>query len=391
MLPCLFYFGISVWWEFNETEFHILKHQTFSRPIFVVCYSDSCPNCVGVPELARDFAQNLGNRSDLLVTTVNTKNHDDIKHFRITGTPFFCLVLGPKRKYWPKTMDRSEQQWDEFIREQTSPSLRQIDNATELSDAIQKTFAGGSAFHLEVPSPDDPWIEEMRNLSRLYRIYDASFTYHINSSIKSRLLRVHRSPGCWVDFTDRNMTHFIDDFKFSHFHKYDAEEYEFTIERLRLFIFIVIQALQPEEIDLLTELSSGPACRDTYFGWASTKETKRKILSKNGLNLADVPIGVYRDPEIPGCIQSYKGGAHGVRSFLDEAQHGIWCNRTMKSSSNGTVGGVMTFASDVEPVVNVKEGLLGIKFVVGYFVFSAVPILLIRMFGKQTGEKNVLD
>jgi hypothetical protein len=39
----------------------------------------------------------------------------------------------------------------------------------------------------------------------------------------------------------------------------------------------------------------------------------------------------------------------------------------------------------------VKKGLLGIKFVIGYLIFSLVPIALMRMFGKRETEKNVLD
>jgi hypothetical protein len=383
----------SAWWTFNETEFAVLRHHTFERLIFAVCYSDHYPSCMGIPELTRRFAANLGNRSNLLVTLVNTADRNHIRHFRITGTPFILLVLGPKRKYWPKTEERDEAAWDRFIRAQTSPSLRLISNSSERRSSLLDGFeSGGSSFHLIVPSENLSIVSELRALSRRHRIFGCTFTFELNETVQKPKLTVHRAPNCSTEFDGERLSEFVDSNKFGALHKYDLEEYLEATARSETLIFILVQNLDGNHRAMLHKIATNLNCEGLVTGWATTHESKRKILIELGINFSDLPALVYRSPKTH-CTTFYKGAAEFVEEsgFLRRAREGKVCNKTFYA----------TFHEEKTHAEAMSEKQIGPKDLRGVpgFVFIAVygavglsiVFLMRRLPSLGRPEKNIWD
>jgi hypothetical protein len=388
-------FSLSIWWTFNVTEFQIYRHESFDRPIFVVCYRPSCPSCQGVPEMARHFAENLGNRSDLLVTTVNADEAGSIGFFRITGTPFMCLVLGPKRKYWPKVGEANEEVWDEFIREQTSPSLIEITNATEFENMRNNSLHGGSSFHLETPDHGLRIVQDLRNISRTHRIFGCSFTYHVNPNITTPQLTVYRSVSCSVNFENGGLIdsiiEFVDRFKFAAFHKYDMEEYLEAGNVVETLIYVAVIALDEQQNKVIDQISAETQCTGLITGYVTTRETKRKVLREHGLNFSDVPILVYRNPATH-CFAFYKGSARFVRKtrFIEDARTGQICNATIYPPyEEPDTTEEPQKQEGVGPQVHSATGISGIGFTIVYFAVGLVIIGIARKARCSDTEKNI--
>jgi hypothetical protein len=386
MLSLLLSSASSVWWDFNETQFHLYKHGTFERPIFAVCYSESCAGCIGLPEMARHFAETLGGGPDLLVTAVST-SHPGIGIFRITGTPFMCLVLGPKRKYWPSITEKDEEQWHAFIQSYTSPFMRAISDPSSLQTAVDHSLNGGTSFHLATPTEGSELFQELKALSQFYRIFGCSFTFEINTALVDDVLTAYRSPNCSRLFNCTNVTEFVSQNKFSSLHKYDLEEYQEMLAAHETFMFLVVRQLDDDQKSVLLDIDTAIGCSTMVTGWASTSESKRKLLAVHSLNFSDLPALVYTNP-VSRCAAFYKGSADLViaSGFAREARSGALCNRTFYAVGDDSDG-------EGEAAIGPLDGGGGIRGLVFIAVYAGIGLAIIAMTrrygGRPSAEKNL--
>jgi hypothetical protein len=285
--------------------------------------------------MSRHFASTLGNSSDLLVTIVNTADRDSIRHFRITGTPFICLVLGPKRKYWPVIRETDEEIWDSFIREHRSPSLHAISDRESLQNAIGNSLNGGTSFHLQTPSSDLQIFSDFREISRTHRIFGCSFTFEIQRTIRNPILTAFLSPNCSRVFSGTNVSLFVSQNKFSALHKYDLEEYQNIIDASEAFVFLVVKQLEDYHKEALLQIHEMIGCNKMITGWASTSESKRKLLTIHSLNFSDLPVLIYWNPHTK-CAVFFKGQATMLlkSEFVSKVRSFQSCNQTFYQTRN---------------------------------------------------------
>lgn len=319
LISYFIYFSIQTWWDFNAREFSEKQMNSFNKPIFNLCYSRYCPHCHGLPEGFRNFAKTLGDRDDIYISMIDCAVSADCGYFRIHGTPNIRIVLGDNVRYWPETGERGPNGWTRFINSWIFPSLRRIYNQTELDQAILEPTDGGTTFFLEVPSESHPWVSKIRNLTVRFKIYNDTFVYRVNETVKKATLYAYRSKYCVekYDGLDLGLVPFIKYNKFGIYHRYDFTEWDKLHNGHRNnAIFIVKKELTQSQKDSLLELSKD-YCKGYNLGWAHVDEHEARILKM--ANVAQYELPLLKAVNFnPPNLQKFKGPlrAAGEMNFL---------------------------------------------------------------------------
>jgi len=281
-------FASSIWWNFSEYEIGDKIRNSFDMPLFMLCYSHYCPHCHGLPEGFSEYNKTLGNRNDIYLSMLDCALQSGCGYFRIRGTPQMILVLGNKHRYWPVSPERGPNGWDRWINERIGPNLRQIYNDSELDEAKQEPKEGGSTFFLETPSENHKWVNMIRNLSKMYRIFNDTFVFKVNPSISKPIL--HAFPSEFCDYvyhgTQFGIKGFLEKHKFGVFHRYDRDEFK---ELTKASIYIVEKDLSPGQRESLRLLPKG-RCGDMVFGWSNTKDEDKQIYKLTSSKDAELPF-----------------------------------------------------------------------------------------------------
>jgi hypothetical protein len=374
-LSCL---SASTWWNFTSEEFEEKKRNSFQLPVFVVCYSHWCPHCSGLPEGTVQYSESDGNRSDVLVTMIDCADRgQDCGHFHISGTPHMVLVIGPKRKYWPRVYSRVGTDWNIFIDKYVKSSLREITTDEELLAAKREPADGGTTFHLETPSADSALIQQLANFSKAYRIYNDTFTYRVNRKLGKPVLTAHVSPHCSATWRSGPLKDFLEKYRFGSRHQYDQDEYRLQSRHSRMALLVVEEGLIGGQGYALENLPKG-FCDNLTFGWFSAKDSKH-LLKEFRQNTSDLPFIVYSDAK--KCRAFNKGRASEADSsgFLTRALNGELCGKVFLNgrirTQNGTFERIEQ-GSVVKPLV--EHGLSGLKFSAAYVLGGLLLISIIR-------------
>lgn len=309
-------------------EWDAKRKNSHKKPIFVVCYSRYCPHCSGLPEGTVQYSDGVGNRTDMFVTMLDCAvQQRECSIFGLTGTPHMALVIGDKRRYWPRVWKKDGNEWNKFIDLYVYPSLREVKTDDELEQAKREPVDGGTTFHLETPDTDNEYISALRNLSKEFRIYNDTFTYRINKELKEPRLSAFRSPFCETPFSGevKDLKKFIDKNKFGSMHRYDSDEYK-LLRKGKTVMIVVEEELKSGHRFALQNVPKDHC--DLVFGWISTKQSK-KMLKSLKLNTTDLPIVMYEDHSSK-CRAFSKGRALdiGKSGFLASAQKGDLCGKT---------------------------------------------------------------
>lgn len=316
--------AVSTWWNWSQREFKTLVQQSMERPIFVLCYSPYCPHCHGLPEGLMKYNETLAaNRTDILISMIDCYHVRGCGLFGLRGTPHMALVLGTKRRYWPVTSERGPEGWDRWINQQIGPNLRQIYNETELEEAKREPKNGGTTFFLEVSRDDDPFIEHLRKLSKAFRIYNDTFVFRVNESIRKPILHAFYSVHCERTYTGSlsGVKAFLDENKFGVFHRYDTEEFtELEKQGKKALLLMTSGKLTEGQINALQTLTQGHCEAGMTFGWADV-EDEQKILSATKVKDSDLPL-IYRLAN-DNRPKTYKGKIANLWSseFMDSSQN----------------------------------------------------------------------
>ena len=141
----------STWWDYNYIGLNEKIWNSYKKPIFVLLYSPYCPHCHGLPELIKNYSNNLGNRNDIYITMIDCTNSIGCLHFKNKGTPHLVLIIGNNVRYWPITRKKDHLSWDLFINQSIKSNLKEI-NDLNFNLSIQEQYGGGSIFYLETPN-----------------------------------------------------------------------------------------------------------------------------------------------------------------------------------------------------------------------------------------------
>jgi hypothetical protein len=153
--------------------------------------------------------------------------------------------------------------------------------------------------------------------------------------------------------------------------------------------------LDDDQKILLQEIRRATGCVEIATGWASTSESKRKLLTVHGLNFSDLPVLVYTQP-LTHCTAFYKGKVElgMVSEFLKEVRGGKLCNRTFYAVSDDTAEGTEG-AGDREGETRPKSP--GTAIGGGWFILSFASIGFVimhfarRLTLRREVQKNVLE
>jgi hypothetical protein len=145
----------------------------------------------------------------------------------------------------------------------------------------------------------------------------------------------------------------------------------------------------------MEQIRIATGCLDLAIGWASTSESKRKLLTIHGLNFSDLPALVYTNP-VTRCAAFYKGKASLVMTsgFITEARSGALCNRTFYAVYDDNAEGTES--------VKLSEGAIGPpnpgkeKSGVGFtFWFMGIGFAIVQLarwlVRRRELPKNILD
>jgi hypothetical protein len=326
MLSLLIFLSRATFWNFTDSEFEAKKANSINLPLFVVCYSQWCPHCSGIAEGTLQYATGEGNRTDVLITMIDcsVQGHE-CGHFYIVGTPHMVLVMGPHRRYWPRVGSREAKEWNMFLDRYLNYSLREVHNESELHTAKREPYDGGTTFHLETPSRNTPLVDELRLLSREYRVYNDTFTFHVDESLRNPVLTAHTSPYCSVTWRSGTLRDFLEAHKFGSRHRYDLGEFWHISERSKTAMLLVEEGLSPGQSYALESLPRN-YCDQVVFGYISVKEDK-DILKEVHRDRLPLPALVHTD--MSKCRTFYLGRTAEADSsaFLPMAVKGGLCDR----------------------------------------------------------------
>jgi hypothetical protein len=271
LLPILFPAACALWWNFTNEGFEEKKTNSFNIPLFAVLYSHWCPHCAGIPGGTLEYAQGDGNRPDLYITLLDCyEQPTECDHFHTSGTPQMILVIGDNRKYWPRTRAYPGERWTTFLNQYLHSSLREIHTDAELFEAKREPYDGGTAFHLETPTNDSDLIRELHSLSRRYRIYNDTYTYRVDPTLREAVLTAHTSPYCSVTWQGGTLHGFLEAHRFGSRHRYDLAEYREVSRAWRTALVVVEERIAPGQQYALEKIPTNH-CMRVVFGYISLK------------------------------------------------------------------------------------------------------------------------
>jgi hypothetical protein len=272
------------------------------------------------------YAESDGNRTDVLITMIDCSvQGDECGHFYITGTPHMVLVMGPHRRYWPRVGSREGKEWNIFLDRYINPAFREVHNDSELLQAKREPYDGGTAFHLETPVRESELMDELTRFSKEYRIYNDTFTYHIDETLKKPILTAHTSPYCSVTWTSGNLQDFLEKYKFGSRHRYDMGEFYYASQQSRTAMLLVEDGLGHGQSYALEKIPKD-FCQEIIFGYISVKETK-EIIKEIHRDRIMLPVLVHTNKA--KCRTFYFGKTSEAASsgFLRITEKGDLCDR----------------------------------------------------------------
>lgn len=384
-----FLFSLFTWWDYNDNEFDDLKKNSFTKPIFVVCYSKYCPHCSGLPEGTKQYSDGVGNRTEFYVTMLDCSENPGCRRFQITGTPHMVLVIGPNRRYWPRVYSKVGDDWNVFIDKYIYPSLREIKTDEELLLAINEPTDGGSTFHLETYDTNNNLFAELKKLSNKYSIYNDTFIYRINPNIKqnSPQLTVYTSPTCSQLYNPQtgSVEDFIIQNRFGSRHRYDLDEYSKAVKKAPLVTIFVAEELNSAQKYVLKN-SPKHLCNNIQFGWISLKKSKNalKMTKKNN---SDLPFMFYN---YQNCKSVYKGRVIKAEEngFYHAALDRQICGITLESDENLRTNSTQNEGINVTNNAIRSKEILGYHFSIFYVLVGLSLILVFRFLHKDEENKD---
>ena len=354
----------STWWNFSESEFPKILEHSFEKPLFHLCFSRYCPHCFGLSDGFINFNKTLGDRDDIFISKIDCAVERGCYLFKIHGTPSIKLVRGKRVRYWIDTGERGANGWTRFINENIGPNLREIFNESQLEDAKVEPKDGGTTFYLETPSENHSWVNEIRKLSKEFRIYNDTFVYKVNKKLKSVKLHAFRSKYCDTEYSGFKfgLRHFIDRNKFGVLHRYDIEEFERLVGFQKAALLIVPKDISDQQKQSLVELSKDHCHDGIEIGWANIQDQDADIIKYVKTSNEHLPL-LFSINIHSSSKNKYKG-------------------RVSTATENGFL----------PKTISLKEAIKGsveLKFIFGFTVMTCLLALVYLLFYLVNGNMEI--
>ena len=331
----LFYYSTATWWDYSAISIGDKIKNSYQKPILFLCYAHYCPHCHGLPEGLKKYSEGLGNRDDIYISMVDCAQ-SNCGRFKIIGTPTIYLIVGDKPRYWPVSPERGPEGWDRWVNQSMAPSLREIKTDKEFEQALEEPVGGGSVFYYQTSDENDPVLEDIKYFSRFFKLFNDTFVYKYDKSLKKKLT-AHTSKHCSFVYkhslqSKKNLAQFFDEYKFGIHHRYDTDEITLvgTNKKFGAILFTG-EDLSDSQRDALSEISKED-CRAEY-GWFKTDSDSLTTLRSFGASFDDLPFllgvgkragkkliykGRVRNAWKSGFLQLIKNRASGnvMRSFV---------------------------------------------------------------------------
>ncbi|EAY13508.1 hypothetical protein TVAG_343370 [Trichomonas vaginalis G3] len=308
MFLLLPFFTNSLWYKYSSRTFNQKVKESYTTPIVTLLYRPSCDHCHGHPERIEAYSNLNPTRKDVLFTHINCDIEFVCSKFHVQYYPSYVIIVGEKPRYWPEISSRDQNSWEQAIKYYTDHKFTQINNTNEFNKALETTLTGGTMFYVESKTENDPILESIKSEMIKYKIYNDSFVYSINPTIKESTLTAYRSPYCSTKFkgvhVKSEITGFLNDYRFGHMHKYTYNEwYEETSARRTMVLFEYERDLPVDRSNQLIKYSQ-MYCTNTSMGWAIAKHNMH-VVRALGLNDTEYPIVVTANRET-GCVAAFK-------------------------------------------------------------------------------------
>jgi hypothetical protein len=258
----------SQFWEFNEREFEAKINNSFDHPLFAACYTDYCPHCVGVPQALRDYANSLGDSTNVVFTTINCGSTDRCNLLQIRGVPGFRFIRGTNPRYWIPTTERGLPGWSDFLHDVNGPPIHKVDSPDERREPI----AGSTAFYFSVYE-DNTFLNEYREAAAQFRLFGCTFSYAFES-VDNPTITAYLSSDCQISLnpkTPGEIRQFIDRNKFSVPHRYDLDEFERRDRTVPLALVVAEDNPLQQHLAMMQRVARDH-CHDMKVGWATSDE-----------------------------------------------------------------------------------------------------------------------
>lgn len=263
---------------------------TRNVPLFILCYSEFCGHCHGLPNAFREFSK-MHSGDDILVTMIDCdKDKKGCSFFHVEGTPKMALVVGSDHRYWFRTKKRTPNEWENWINDITTPYVV-VQNDEDVLNLAKESMGNSSIFYLEMPSnypKQKEYLEKFRFINR----YNAVLALKINDFLSKPLLKVYQSEFCYREFTGENLNElevFIYENKFGIMHNYYVDELEELVKKKNALIYVSEKHLNEYRNESFRNVVKNYCTPDYTFGWTSVLE-KQQILKVLNYSLIDVPF-----------------------------------------------------------------------------------------------------
>ena len=382
----------STWIEYSDSEWKKLVENSFNLPIFALCYSPYCPHCSGLPEGFKRYDEGLGNRTDILIVTINCMKQYGCAHFHIRGTPNIALVIGNEYQYWPVSPERGPEGWDRWINQSLAPNLRRIETDEELKSAQFEPWDGGTTFYAEVKSEDDPILPILKNHSILFKHYNDTFIYRVKENIKETKLYAYRKPGCQLVFhgdtkSSESVFSFLQKYRFGALHRYSYMEYMQLPSKQKSAIYIVDKHLEEAQRHSLQKLATNE-CSDIIYGWGSIEQDAKFSKILNPKEQETTPYLVVQD-KAKKCKWVWKKALWRAQKELIPT---ISCSYTQNPKTNTTSHhhNKNNNKNDKLGLSTLPEGIPKKMIIIGVFIGLFISAIIINLFRSPKEPKDNL-
>lgn len=290
MFHFLFFYSSSTFWNFSHSELPKIINNSINVPLFVLCYSEFCVHCHGLPSAFREFSK-LHNSNDLIISMVDCdKDKKGCSIFHAEGTPKMSLVIGSDYRYWFQTKKRKPSDWENWIDLLKVPYIL-VHKEEEVIDIVKRLNGNGSVFYLEIQSNYHNW-DEYINKFRFINRFNSILTLKTNNLLSKPSLRVYQNEYCYKEFKSndlKKLEKFIDENKFGVLHNYYDDELEKLVKERNALIYVSERPLNEYRNESFLNINK-IYCNSNYtFGWTSVLDNQQ-VLKVLNYTLIDVPF-----------------------------------------------------------------------------------------------------
>ena len=243
-------------------------------------------------EIFNDYIQKLfqnSNQNGYIFRSVNCDEYPGFCRRYSYDYPSVIQYFDMKNAFCPfhYHVSNNENEWKSFLVDIKKPKA--IGYSTEQFSTDTETLSGGSTFHLFVKNGDDPILERYKALANVYYAFKCHFYYTISPKVNSPSLSVFRSKSCMNIVKGAalktNLVEIIDSNKFSHFHKFEDDEFDDIVDINNKSVLVFLSStpsIEKNDIQGLLSLSNA-ICSVYQMGWTYRHNTKigEKLRSHN--------------------------------------------------------------------------------------------------------------